>query len=135
MQHTDSQLQDLLYLRQLFCHKLGQLARERNRLLSKMTGCKMDMSHASDKLAEMTKWSDHLRENGAEEYRTYMQLSTVYYRGVWCTCHSIYRHVICMRTSSSYMHITQMDVHMYAYVLIIHAYHTCGLAYMIACTH
>ncbi|DBB00508.1 hypothetical protein WJX82_001772 [Trebouxia sp. C0006] len=71
MQHTDSQTQDWLHLRQLFYFKIGQLARERKALLINMTQCQMDMGHANDKLTQMTKWSDHLRENGAEEYRSF----------------------------------------------------------------
>ena len=82
MQHTDSQVQDILHLRQLFYHKLGQLARERKALLSSMSHCQVEMSHVSDKFAAMTTWSDQLRENGLEEYRAYLQNACIFYRGV-----------------------------------------------------
>ena len=82
IQCTESQVQDVLYLRQLFYHKLGQLARERQSLLRNMMRHKMEMSHVSDKLSETTRWSDELRENGAEEYRAYLQFTSVYLRGV-----------------------------------------------------
>ena len=82
MQHTDSQMLDLMLLRKLFYHKIGQLARERRTLLSYMTQCKVDMSHVSDKFSAMTQWSDQLRENGLEEYRTYLPYASIFYRGV-----------------------------------------------------
>ena len=82
MQHTHHQVQDLLYLRQLHYGKLGQLARERAALLSNMTCYKIDENHVSDKVAQLAKWSEQLRENGAEEYRTYKQFTSAFYRGV-----------------------------------------------------
>lgn len=84
LQHTDSQTQDWLHLRQLFYHKVGQLARERKALLANMTQNKVEMSHVSDKLARMTSWSDQLRNNGKEEHRAYLQFQTAFYRGVNC---------------------------------------------------
>ena len=83
MQYTDAQMQDLMYLRNLFYYKMGQLARQRQVLLHNMTmGPRVTMSHASDKLSKVISWSDQLRENGAEEYRCYMQFVTAAYRGV-----------------------------------------------------
>ena len=82
MQHTDRQMQDIMHIRKLFYHKLGQLARERKALLMFMSHSKVDMSHVSDKFAAMTKWSDQLRENGLEEYRVYLQNGSIFYRGV-----------------------------------------------------
>lgn len=82
MQHTDCQMQDILYLRQLFYHKLGQLARQRRALLTSMSQCKIDMSHVSEKFSAMSKWSYQLRENGFEEYRAYLQYAYIFYRGV-----------------------------------------------------
>ena len=54
MQHTDSQTQDWLHLRQFFYFKIGQLARERRALLVNVTQCQMDMGHTSDKMTLMT---------------------------------------------------------------------------------
>ena len=82
MQHSDPQIQDLLYLRQLFYGKLGQLARERTALLSHMTCYKIDESHVSDKVIQLTQWSEQLRENAAEEHQSYKQFSSAFYRGV-----------------------------------------------------
>jgi len=82
MQHSDPQIQDLLYLRQLFYGKLGQLARERTALLSHMTCYKIDESHVSDKVTQLTQWSEQLRENAAEEHQSYKQFSSAFYRGV-----------------------------------------------------
>jgi len=82
MQHSDPQIQDLLYLRQLFYGKLGQLARERTALLSNMTCYKIDESHISDKVAQLTQWSEQLRENAAEEHQIYKRFSSAFYRGV-----------------------------------------------------
>lgn len=93
MQHTDSQVQDWLHLRQLFYHKLGQLARERKTLLTNMTQNKVDMSHVSDKLSQMTSWSLEMKENGAEEYRVYCMFATAFLRGV---CFFSTDHACCM---------------------------------------
>ncbi|DBA95502.1 TPA: hypothetical protein ACH3X3_013360 [Trebouxia sp. C0006] len=82
MQHSDPQIQDLLYLRQLFYGKLGQLARERTALLSHMTCYKIDESHVSDKVTQLTQWSEQLRENAAEEHQSYKQFSSAFYRGI-----------------------------------------------------
>ncbi|DBA78406.1 TPA: hypothetical protein ACH3X2_007903 [Trebouxia sp. C0005] len=82
MQHTGSQTQDWLHLRQLFYFKIGQLARERKALVMNMTQCQMDMGHVSDKLTQMTRWADQLRENGAEEYRSYCMFATAFLRGI-----------------------------------------------------
>ena len=82
MQLTEAQLQDALYVRQLFCHRMGQLARQRKMLIDKMSQIQVDMCHVSDKLTEMTKWSEQLKEVGASEYRSYMQLVSAFIRGV-----------------------------------------------------
>ncbi len=87
MQHSDPQIQDLLYLRQLFYGKLGQLARERTALLSHMTCYKIDESHISDKVTQLTHWSEQLRENAAEEHQSYKQFSSAFYRGVRLSFH------------------------------------------------
>ena len=82
---TDSQVEDLLYLRQLLYCKQGQMARERKALLSNMTSNNLEyMGHVSDKLSELTQWSEQLRKNGAEEYRVSVDFCSAYYSGVSC---------------------------------------------------
>lgn len=46
------------------------------------------MGHVSDKLSELTQWSEQLRRNGAEEYRIDVEFCTAYYTGVR-TAHSL----------------------------------------------
>lgn len=83
MELTDSQVGDLLYLRQLRYCKQGQMARERKALLSKMASNNVEyMGHVSDKLSELTRWSEQLRENGAEEYRVDVEFCSTYYSAV-----------------------------------------------------
>ena len=74
----------MMYLRRLFFGKMGQLARERKNMIAKLPTDPMSMRlcHASDKLTEMERLAEQLRANGAEEYRTYVQLSSAFYRGV-----------------------------------------------------
>lgn len=84
MQYSEHQIEDLLKLRLLLCHRIGQLARERKTLLDSLACCKMDGNNdVCDRLTEMAKWADLLKENGAEEHRSYMQIITASCRGVW----------------------------------------------------
>ncbi len=83
---TEAQVQDLLYLRRLFCGKIGQLGRARKDLMSKMPSESIGICHASDKLEEVTNLAEQLRANGSEEYRTYMQFASSFYRGVSFLC-------------------------------------------------
>ena len=82
MDHTPAQIADLLYSRQLYYRKLGQLARDRKALISKMSSGETDMSHVSDKLSGWTEMSEKLRSIGREEYRTYLQSCACFYHGV-----------------------------------------------------
>ena len=79
---SEAQIQDLLHLRRLFCGKIGQLGRARRSLLSQLPSESIGISHASDKLDQMTSLAEQLRANGSEEYRTYMQFASTFYRGV-----------------------------------------------------
>lgn len=79
---TEAQIQDLLYLRRLFCGKIGQLSRSRKELMGKLPSDSIGICHASDKLEEVTNLAEQLRANGSEEYRTYMQFASSFYRGV-----------------------------------------------------
>ena len=82
MELTEAQVQDLLYLRRLFCGKLGQLGRARKQLVSKLPCEAMGACHVSDKLEHLTHIAEQLTANGREEYRSYMQFSCAFYRGV-----------------------------------------------------
>jgi len=83
---TEAQIQDLLYLRRLFCGKIGQLSRSRKELMSGLPSDSIGICHASDKLEEVTNLAEQLRANGSEEYRTYMQFASSFYRGVSLLC-------------------------------------------------
>ena len=90
MEHTEEQKADLMHLRRFFFSQLGQLSRDRKLLLSKMLGDNtldfMTQSHASDRLTEMTKWSEQLRDIASKEYRVYLQFCAAFYRGVSSEC-------------------------------------------------
>lgn len=79
---SEAQIQDLLHLRRLFCGKIGQLGRARKALMSQLPSESIGASHASDKLDQVTSLAEQLRANGSEEYRTYMQYASTFYRGV-----------------------------------------------------
>lgn len=80
---TDSQVEDLLYLRQLLNCKQGQMARERKALLSKMTCSQVEhMYDASEKQAELNQWSEQLRNNGSAEYKTNFEFQSAFWAGV-----------------------------------------------------
>lgn len=83
LKYTEAQEQDLLHLRRLFYGKLGQLARERAALLSKMPAvCSvtegesvsfhLGYRHVTDQLALTKEVSDQLCANHAEESSVYM---------------------------------------------------------------
>ena len=78
----EAQIQDLLYLRRLFCGKIGQLGRARKELMSRVPSETIGLCHASDKLEEVTNVAEQLAANGSEEYRVYMQFASSFYRGV-----------------------------------------------------
>ncbi len=86
LDHSEEQVEDLMYVRHRFYAQLGQLARDRKTLLNKMlndNGVEINvLCHASDRLSELTKWSEQLRENAAHEYRVYLQFAAAFYRGV-----------------------------------------------------
>ena len=96
---SEAQIQDLLHLRRLFCGKIGQLGRARRSLLSQLPSESIGTSHASDKLDQVTSLAEQLRANGSEEYRTYMQFASTFYRGV-----SVYSFALCC--SSVFHHVT-----------------------------
>ena len=85
--YTAEQIKDLMHLRQLFYSKVGQLCRERKALLRRMAneqevGASIGLDEVSVRLAEVSDLADQLRANGADEYRTYMQFSSAFSRGV-----------------------------------------------------
>lgn len=91
---TDSQQQDMLYLRRLFYGKLGQLARERASILQQVDAAEpcgqpsqpmpfnLGFRHTADKLTETQELADQLCANRAEESRTYMYCVVCLYRCV-----------------------------------------------------
>ena len=88
---SEAQIQDLLHLRKLFCGKIGQLGRARRNLLSQLPSESIGISHASDKLDQVTSLAEQLKANGSEEYRTYMQFASTFYRGV-----SVHSYALCL---------------------------------------
>ena len=85
MDLTDSQRGDTLFLRQALRRKQGQLARERKALLSNMTGNSVEsMDHVSDKVSELTHWSEQLRVNATAELHADVEFGVALYCGV-CT--------------------------------------------------
>lgn len=77
-----NQTNDILWIRRLFYRKLGQLARHRKALLSRMTQSQVDTCHASEKLSGLTDWGKCLHQNGLDEYRTWLQFALCLMRGV-----------------------------------------------------
>lgn len=74
-------------LRRLFYCKVGQLCRERKALLSHMAneqdvGANIGLDDVSVRLSEVSDFAEQLRANGADEYKTYMQFSSAFSRGV-----------------------------------------------------
>ena len=90
----DSQVQDLLYLRQLLHGKLGQLARQRQALLDQLITCHQAASTPLDKAADLNESAEALRKNAAEEYRTVMQFASAFYCGV-SSCWYTHAHGFC----------------------------------------
>ena len=88
--YTPEQVTDLMRLRQLFYSKVGQLCRERKALLRHMAdeqdvGANIGLDDVSVRLSEVSDLAEQLRANGANEYKTYMQFSSAFSRGV---CHT-----------------------------------------------
>ena len=86
MSYTPDQIKDLMYFRQLFYSKVGQLCRERKVLLQHMGGeqgiSNMVLDDAGVRLSEMSDLAERLQANGADEYKTYMQFSSALSCGV-----------------------------------------------------
>lgn len=79
---SDSQVQDVLYLRQLFYGKRGQLARQRQALLEQFEKTRQAEDCVLDSVVEWTEIADRLCKNAKEEYRTTMQLAATLHIGV-----------------------------------------------------
>ena len=85
--YTPEQMKDLVRLRLLFYSKLGQLCRERKVLLRHMAAeqdvrVNIGLDDVSVRLSEVSDLAEQLRASGADEYRTYMQFSPAFSRGV-----------------------------------------------------
>lgn len=80
---SEEQQVDLMLLRRLFYAKLGALRRERKALLQQVpTGAAETAPEASARLAAVMTAAQELHDNSAAEFRTYMQLTAAYRRGV-----------------------------------------------------
>ena len=87
--YSAQQIRDLMHLRRLFYSKVGQLCRERKALLSHMAneqdvGANIGLDDVSVRLSEVSDFAEQLRANGGDEYKTYMQFSSAFSRGVRC---------------------------------------------------
>ena len=76
-----------MHLRRLFYGKIGQLCRERRALLKQMgsdqeLGVGIGLDDVSVRLSEVSDLAQRLQANGADEYRTYMQFTSAFLRGV-----------------------------------------------------
>ncbi|DBB00359.1 TPA: hypothetical protein ACH3X1_013711 [Trebouxia sp. C0004] len=85
--YTPEQMKDLLHLRLLFYSQVGQLCRERKALLRYMAdeqdvGTNTGLDDVSVRLSEVSDLAEQLRANSADEYRTYMQFSSAFFRGL-----------------------------------------------------
>ncbi|KAL0023850.1 hypothetical protein WJX77_011471 [Trebouxia sp. C0004] len=83
LKFSANQIDDLLWIRRLFHCKLGQLARERRAVVHQMTQSQMDLVHPSEKLSGLTDWAERLKQNGMEEYRTFLQFAVALLQGVY----------------------------------------------------
>ena len=79
---------DMMYLRRLFYARLGALSRERRELsrqaseVSQVRGEQTGAVQASTRLADLNALAQQLHDNSAAEFKTYMQLTSAYRRGV-----------------------------------------------------
>ena len=87
---------DVMYLRRLFYARLGALSHERRKLsrqaseLSQVSACSPIAAQASTRLADLNALAQQLHDNSATEFKTYMQLTSVYRCGVSeSTCGSV----------------------------------------------
>ncbi|DBA92646.1 hypothetical protein WJX77_002725 [Trebouxia sp. C0004] len=94
MNFTPSQAKDLLQLRRLLYGRTGQLLRERQALLNRMSVAeqkaqlimsqpvKLGYCRASDALGEMTKIAEQLHSNAMDDRKSYKTFSSAFFRGI-----------------------------------------------------
>lgn len=87
----EDQVQDVLYLRQLFYGKLGQLSRQRQVLLDQLIECHQAASTPLDKSTGLNRLAEALRKNAAEEYRTVLEFAAAFHCGV-SSCQYLHGH-------------------------------------------
>lgn len=90
---TEAQQVDTTYLRMLFYARLGALSCQRKELLQQASHLAEDVDavQAASRLAATNALAQQLHENSAAEFKTYMQLTSAYRRGVspmTCDCTS-----------------------------------------------
>ena len=93
-----------MHLRRLFYSKVGQLCRERKALLHHMAdeqdaGANIGLDDVSVRLSEVSHLAEQLRANGADEYKTYMQFSSAFSRGVRLNCRGLSQEGSCQNLS------------------------------------
>ena len=83
MELSESQIADILHLRKLLYCKQGQLARERQALVAKMDAVSVcNIEGIGEKFAQLSQCSEQLQNNGAEEYRIWVEFGGAYHAGV-----------------------------------------------------
>ncbi|KAL0038103.1 hypothetical protein WJX79_002782 [Trebouxia sp. C0005] len=94
MDFTPSQERDLLQLRRLLYGRTGQLLRERQAFLNRMSDAeqnaqlimsqpvKLGYCHASDALGEVTKIAEQLHSNAMDDRKSYKTFSSAFFRGI-----------------------------------------------------
>ena len=84
---TDSQIADILHLRQLMYCKQGQLARQRKALLSKMANVNVgSIEDVGEKFSKLNLASESLQINSAEEFQIWIEFGSAYHAGVRSFC-------------------------------------------------
>lgn len=91
LQLTGAQQQDMLHLRRCLYHKVGQLSRERDAIMSSMPAAsqptrsqpfQLDFKHTTDKLAETKEWANALCTNRGDESRAFVYAKICLSRGI-----------------------------------------------------
>lgn len=99
--YTQEQVKDLMFMRELFYSKVGQLCRERKVLLSDMAnenaGGENGLTEHCVRLSEIRNLAEQLCANGADQYKISMQLSCAFFQGVWSDLYFLHFrvHVAC----------------------------------------
>ena len=89
-----------MQLRALFYARLGALSRERKELLRQApAGATQTAAQASTRLADINTLAQQLHDNSAAEFKTYMQHTSAYRRGVRLVLRGLLVHQQCCRAA------------------------------------